>query len=72
MLPDPMKKKMDPSTPIWDDNTTEEDKQKKEQEQRERDGDTIDVAAEEQNEEERLSEFLIKQLQLERGEFPEE
>ena len=70
MLPDPMKKKMDPSTPIWDDNT--QDKEQKDQEQRERDGDTIDVAAEEQNEEERLSEFLIKQLQLERGEFPEE
>ena len=70
MLPDPMTKKINPSTPIWDDNT--KNKQQKDQEQRERDGDTIDVATEEQNEEERLSEFLLKQLQIERGEFPEE
>ena len=70
MLPDPMPKKINPSTPIWDDNT--KSKQQKKQEQRERDGDTIDVVSEEQNEEERLSEFLLKQLQIERGEFPEE
>ena len=70
MLPDPMTKKINPSTPIWDDNT--KNKQQKDQEQRERDGDTIDVVSEEQNEEERLSEFLLKQLQIERGEFPEE